>query len=144
MKPKLILCLALVLSGGLFVVGCSSLTESQVHCTSLSHENQGLVRSDLNLLLVNHGFMATEHLSEYPSAIGWWFAPLRKGNAEFTVSAYTNSYGMIIYVDNFGLGRGSANKPLTDVIVACIQSNAPDARVYVTVKTDYFPLWPKE
>jgi hypothetical protein len=142
MKPKLILCLALVLSGGLF--GCSSLTGSQVDCTSLSHENQVIICSDLNRLLVSHGFTATEHLSEYPTAIGWWYAPLRKGNADFTVSAYTNSHGMIIYVDNYGLGRGSANKPLTDAIVACIQSNAPDARVHVQVKTDYFPLWPKE
>jgi hypothetical protein len=144
MKPKLLLCLALVLSGGLFVAGCSSLTESQVHCTSLSHENQGLIRSDLNRLLVSHDFTATEHLSEYPSAIGCWFAPLRKGNADVTVSAYTNSHGMVIYVDNYGLGRGSANKTLTEAIVACVQRNAPDARVHVQVATTDFPLWPKE
>jgi len=50
---------------------------------------------------------------------------------------------MVIYIDNFGLGRGGANKPLTEAIVACVQSNAPDARVHVQVKTDYFPLWPK-
>ena len=114
-----------------------------MHCTSLSHEKLGLIRSDLNLLLVSRGFTATQHLSEYPSAIGWWYAPLRNGDADFTVSAYTNTYGMVMYVDNFGVGRGSANKPLTDAIVACIQSNAPDARVHVQVKTDYFPLWPK-
>ncbi len=142
MNPKLLLCLALVLSGGLF--GCSSMTRSQVDCTSLSHENQGIIRSDLNVLLVSRGFTATKHLSEYPSAIGWWFAPLRKGNADFTVSAYTNSSGLVIYVDNYGLGRGSANKPLTEAIVACVQSNAPDARVHVQVTTTYFPLWPKE
>ena len=130
-------------AAALCVAGCSSLTSSQVDCTSLSHEKQGLIRSDLNLLLVNHGFAATEHLSEFPSAIGWWFAPLRKGNTDFTVSAYTNSYGMVIYVDNYGLGRGSANKTLTEAIVACVQSNAPDALVQVRVTTDYFSLWPK-
>jgi hypothetical protein len=140
MNIKPILSFALVLC----VAGCSSLTRSQVDCTSLSHENQALIRSDLNLLLVSRGFTATEHLSEYPSAIGWWFAPLRKGNADFTVSAYTNSDGMVIYVDNYGLGRGSANKPLTDAIVACVQSNVPDARVHVQATTTYSPLWPKE
>jgi hypothetical protein len=58
MKLKLILNLALVLSGGLFIAGCSSLTLSQVDCTSLSHEKQGLIHSDLNRLLVSHGFTA--------------------------------------------------------------------------------------
>jgi hypothetical protein len=143
MKPKLLLCLALVLSGGLFVAGCSSLTESQVHCTSLSQKNQGLIRSDLNRLLVSHGFTAARQ-DEFPYAVGFWYAPLRKGNADFNVSAYTNSYGMVIFVDNYGLGRGSANKPLTEAIVACVQSNAPDARVHVQVTTTYSPLWPKE
>ena len=136
-KPILSFTLALC------VAGCSSLTESQVHCTSLSHEKLEPIRSDLNRLLASRGFTATEHLSEYPTAIGWWYAPLRKGDADFTVSAHTNSSGMVIYVDNFGLGRGGANKPLTEAIVACVQSNAPDARVHVQVKTDYFPLWPK-
>jgi hypothetical protein len=114
-----------------------------VDCTSLSHENQGLIRSDLNLLLVSRGFMAEKH-SDMPSAMGFWFAPLRKGSANLTVSAYTNSYGMVIYVDNYGLGRGRANKPLTDAIVACIESNLPNARVHVQTATDYSPLWPKE
>lgn len=143
MKTKLLPGLVLVLSGLLCVAGCSSLTESQVHCTSLSREKQEFIRSDLNRLLASRGFTATEHLSEYPTAIGWWYAPLRKGDANFTVSAHTNSTGMVIYVDNFGLGRGRANKPLTAAIVACIQSNAPNARVHVQEKTDYFPLWPK-
>jgi hypothetical protein len=143
MKPKLILCLALVLCGALCVAGCSSLTSSQVNCTSLSHEKEELIRSDLNLLLVSRGFTATEHLSEYPSAIGWWFAPLKNGNADFTVSAVTNSFGMVIYVENSGLGQGRANKPLTQAIVACIQSNAPNAQVNVKTTTDYFSLWPK-
>jgi len=140
MGIKLILSFILALS----VAGCSSLTESQVHCTLLSREKQEFILPDLNRLLASRGFTATEHLSEYPSAIGWWYAPLRKGDAKFTVSAYTNSSAMVIYVDNFGLGRGSANKPLTDAIVACVQSNAPEARVHVQEKTDYFPLWPKE
>jgi len=142
-NSKPILCLALVLSGALCVTGCSSLTSSQVNCISLSHEKAELVRSDLNLLLVSLGFTAARQ-EEFPYAAGFWYAPLRKGNADFTVTAYTNWNGMIIYVDNYGLGRGSANKPLTDAIVACVQSNAPDARVHVTVNTDYFPLWPKE
>jgi hypothetical protein len=141
MNPKLLLCLALILSGGLF--GCSSMTRSQVDCTSLSHENQGLICSDLNRLFVSHGFTAARQ-EEFPYAVGFWHAPLRKGNADFTVSAYTNSSGLVIYVDNYGLGRGSANKPLTEAIVACVQSNAPDARVHVHVTTTYFPLWPKE
>ncbi len=142
MKPKHILCLALVLSGVLCVVGCSSLTSSQVDCSSLSHEKQGLVRSDLNLLLVSRGFTLARQ-EEFPYFAGFWYAPLRKGNADFTVSAVTNSYGMVIYVDNYGLGRGRANKPLTQAIVACIQSNAPNAQVNVKVTTDYFSLWPK-
>jgi hypothetical protein len=141
MKSKFILCLALVLI--CVFAGCSSLKESQVDCTSLSREKQRLIRAELNLLLVNHGFAAASQ-SEFPSALGWWYAPLRNGNADFTVSAYTNSNGMVIYVDNYGLGRGSANKPLTDAIVACVQSNAPDARVHVQVTTTYSPLWPKE
>ena len=141
MKLKLLLCLALVLI--CVFAGCSSLTRSQVDCTSLSNENQGLIRFDLNRLLVSHGFTAASQ-SEFPYAIGFWFAPLRNGNADFTVSAYTNSYGIVIYVDNYGLGRGSANKPLTDAIVACVQSNAPDARVHVQVTTTYSPLWPKD
>jgi hypothetical protein len=143
MKPKLNLCLALVLSGALCVAGCSSLTTSQVSCASLPHEKEELVRSDLNLLLVSRGFTATAHLSEYPSAVGWWFAPLKNGNADFTVTAVTNSYGMVICVEKSGLGRGGANKPLTQAIVACIQSNAPNAQVKVKVTTDYFSLWPK-
>jgi hypothetical protein len=142
MKSKLILCLALVLSGGLFVAGCSSLTESQVDCTSLAREKQGLIHSDLNLLLVSRGFTAARQ-EAFPWAVGFWYAPLRKGNADFTVTAVTNSYGMAIYVDNYGLGRGSANKPLTQTIVACVKSNAPHAQVKVKVTTDYFRLWPK-
>jgi hypothetical protein len=141
MKSKLLFCLALVLI--CVFAGCSSLTTSRLHCTSLSREEQALVDFDLNRLLVSHGFTAASQ-SEFPYAMGFWFAPLRDGNADFTVSVNTNSHGMVIYVDNYGLGRGSANKPLTDAIVACIQSNAPDARVHVQVKTDYFPLWPKE
>ncbi|GEM_PF-3681880 len=140
MKSKLILCLALALC----VAGCSSLRESQVSCHLPSRKQQESIRSDLNLLLVNRGFTATGHLSEYPSAIGWWYAPLRKGNADFVVSAYTNSHEMVIHVYNYGLGRGGANKPMTEAIVACVQSNAPNARIHVRTETRYSPLWPKE
>jgi hypothetical protein len=113
-----------------------------VDCTSLSHEKQELIHSDLNRLLVSRGFTAARQ-EESPYPAGFWYAPLRNGNADFTVEAVTNSYGIVIYVDNYGLGRGRANKPLTQAIVACIQSNAPNAKVNVKVTTDYFSLWPK-
>jgi hypothetical protein len=91
---------------------------------------------------VSLGFTAARR-EEFPYVAGFWYAPLRKGNADFTVTAVTNSHGMVIYVDNYGLGRGRANKPLTQAIVACIQSNAPNAQVNVKTTTDYFSLWPK-
>jgi len=127
----------------LCVAGCSSLTSSYVGCTSLSHENKELIRSDLNLLLVSRGF-TKERQETYPNVVGFWYAPLRKGSADFTVTAVTssNSHGMFIQVDKYGLGRGRASKPLTEAIVACVKSNAPNARVQVQFKTDYFLLWP--
>ena len=133
-KPPLSLALALC------VAGCSSLTTSQVDCTSLSHERQEHIRSDLDLLLVSRGFTVEEHLSDYPSPTRYWCAPLRNGNADFTVLATTNSEGMIIYVNTYR-GQRSENKNLTKAIAACIQSNAPDAQVYVQAKTEIQPLW---
>jgi hypothetical protein len=139
MKPKLLLCLTLVLI--CVFAGCSSLTTSRLHCTPLSREEQALVDSDLNRLLMNDGFTAARP-SESPEAMEW-FSPLRNGNADVSVSVYTNSYGMDVVVESYR-GRVSANKALAEAIAACVKSNAPDARVHVTVKTDYFPLWPKE
>ncbi len=134
MKSKLLLCLALVLSciGVMIcVAGCSSVTTGRVECTSLSDKEQGLVHSDLNHLLVSHGFTAWSH-EEFPYAVGFWYAPLRKGNADFTVSAYTNSNGMVIYVHNYGLGRGSANKPLTGQLLRVLKATPPMCKLMST------------
>jgi hypothetical protein len=128
MKIKTILGFALTLC----VAGCSSMTESQLHCTSLSREEQTLVNSDLNRLLVSKGLTRWNH--EEPHKVGLWFAPLRKGNAEFTVSAYTNAFGMNIYVNN-ALHSMSARtkKALVEEIVQCVKSNAPGALVNIQV-----------
>jgi hypothetical protein len=139
MKPKLILCLALALI--CVFAGCSSLTTSRLHCTSLSREEEALVDSDLNRLLTSDGYTAARP-SEFPEALGW-FSPLRNGNADVSVSVYTNSYGMDIVVESYR-GRVGANKALAEAIAACVKSNAPSALVNIQVTKDVFPLWPKE
>jgi hypothetical protein len=135
MNIKPLLSVALVVCAA----GCTSLTESQVHCTSLSRQEEELVHSDLNHVLVSKGLTRSPH--ENPYAMGEWFGPLRKGSVNVSVSAHTNSYEMVVYVGHFGLGRGRANKRLTEAIVSCVHGNAPDARVSVQVQTDYCLLW---
>src|SRR5580698_3432259 len=99
-KPALAFALALC------VGGCSTLTTSQIDCTRLSREKQELIRSDLNHLLVSQGLTAATHpLSPLgaTSEMGWWYAPLRKGSADFTVSAYTHPHEVWLSVDSYRL-----------------------------------------
>ncbi len=134
LRPILSFALALCLAG------CSSLTTSQLHCASLSHEEQELVYSDLNRSLVSKGLSRSSH--EDPYAMGEWFAPLRKGSADFSVSAHTNRFGMDIYINNFHHSMSaSANKALMEEIVQCVKSNAPSALVNMQVTRDVFPAW---
>ena len=136
MNIKHILGFALVLC----VAGCTSVRTSTLHCTSLSHEEQGLIFSDLNRLLVSNGFTASSP-SETPWGMAWsnWtLSPLWKGRADFQVGASTNSAGMDIDIFYYRGGR-IANKAVVDAIVACVQSNAPNAMVKIKASTTIGP-----
>jgi hypothetical protein len=132
-KPTISLALVLCVSG------CASMTTSSFHCTSLSHDEQELICSDLNHFFVSNGFTAGNP-SETPWAMGCWdnwsFSPLWKGRADFSVAASTNSDGMdidILYYE----GQISANKVLVEAIAGCVHSNAPNAVVSFKVKTEH-------
>jgi hypothetical protein len=138
MKIKWILNFALVLC----VAGCSSMKTSTLTYSLLSHEERDLAYSDLNNMLVNNGFKASS-ASMTPWGTAWEndsFSPLWTGRARFQVAWQTNSYGMDIGVDYYE-GRTSANKALVEAVVACVQSNAPNAKVKLDVKTEYAPFW---
>jgi len=111
--------------------------------TLVSHEEQDLVYSDLNSMLVNNGFEAST-ASETAWGTAWSnaksFSPLWNGRADFQIAWVTNSYGMHIDVLHYGSGT-SASKALVKAIVACVQSNAPNAKVKLDVKTEYAPFW---
>jgi hypothetical protein len=144
LKPALVFALALC------VGGCSTLTTSHVDCTRLSRERQQAIGSDLDRVLASHGFTPwphpeeTRHVAGYPITIGCWYAPLQHENAEFTVSAFAHSHEMWLEVDTYRLGLRRANIAITKVIVACIQSNAPDARIQVQEKTEFSPRFPPD
>ena len=136
MNIKPILGFALVLC----VAGCSSWRISTLRCTSLSREEQELIFSDLNHMLVSDGFK-TGPASATPWGKAWdisSFSPLWKGRSEFSVGAYTNSTGMNIDVFYYR-GGISANKALVDAILACVQSNAPSATIKIKAKTEFGP-----
>jgi hypothetical protein len=136
MNIKPILGFALVLS----VAGCTSIRTTTLHYTSLSHEEQRLVFTDLNRLLVNNGFTISNP-SQTPWGIAWsneTTSPLWKGNADFQVGASTNSAGMEIDIFYYRGGR-LANKALVDAIMACVQSNAPSAQVNTKASTEFAP-----
>ena len=135
-KPILGVALALCL------VGCSSVTTSTLHCTPLSREQQDLIHSDLNRMLVSDGFTAA-NLSEVPSGPCWSnssFSPLWKGRADFQIGEYTNTNGMDVDVFYYE-GGVSANKALVKAIVGCVQSNAPSVTVKIKVKREVAPSW---
>jgi hypothetical protein len=139
MNIKSIFGLALILC----VAGCSSMKTSTLTCTLLSHEERDITYSDLNSMLVNNGFEAST-ASETAWGTAWSNAkslsPLWNGRADFQISWITNSYGMDIDVLYYK-GGARANKSLVEAIVACVQSNAPSAKVKVDVKTEYAPFW---
>jgi hypothetical protein len=122
------------------VAGCTSVTTSSMHCTSLTREDREHVFSDLDHLLVGDGFRASS-ASETRWGRSWEnhsFSSLWKGQAELQVGAYTNSTGMNIDVFYYR-GEVNANRALIDAIVACVKSDAPSAKVDVRVKKEYAP-----
>jgi hypothetical protein len=94
-------------------------------------------------MLVNNGFKAST-AEETAWGTAWSngesFSPLWNGRADFQIGWETNSGGMNIDVSYYE-GRASANKALVRAIVACVQSNAPNAKVKLDVKTEYAPFW---
>src|SRR5260370_3716159 len=127
----------------LCVAGCSSVTTNSLHCTSLAREEQELIHSDLNRMLVSDGFTAPSP-SEVPWAMGCWanssFSPLWEGRAYFQVSSRTNSSGLDIDVFYYQ-GRKSANKALVEAIVGCVQSNAPNAKIKIKTSKQFPPAF---
>jgi hypothetical protein len=124
----------------LLVAGCTSVTTSSLHCTSLAYEQQAHIYSDLNLMLINDGF-TTSSASETPWGKAWSndsFSPLWQGQAYFQVGAQTNSSGMDIDVFYYR-GAAGANRALVGVILACVQSNAPNAAVKIKARTEFAP-----
>jgi hypothetical protein len=136
MNIKPMLCFALILC----VAGCTSVRTSTLNCTSLSREEQELIYSDLNRMLVNGGFRASSP-SETPWGKAWdndSFSSLWKGRAEFAVAASTNSTGMNIDVLYYR-GGIDAEKALVNSVLACVQSNAPNAKVKIKTSTEIGP-----
>ncbi|MGC9944643.1 MAG: hypothetical protein ABSE48_22705 [Verrucomicrobiota bacterium] len=127
------------------VAGCSSVKTSSLHCSSLSCEEQGLIHSDLNRMLVGDGFTAAS-ASEVPWGMAWSndsFSPLWTGRAYFQVGAAMNPTGMDIDVCYYR-GAVSANNALVDAIVACVQHDAPSSKVKIEAKAGYSPSYFKE
>jgi hypothetical protein len=126
----------------LCVAGCTSVRTSTLHCTSLPREEQRLIFSDLNRMLVSDGFTG----SQVPWGMAWSnyaLSPLWKGRAEFQVGASTNSAGMNIDIYYYRGGR-IANKAVVDAIVACVRRNAPCAQVKIKASTEFAPSFMRE
>ena len=122
------------------VVGCTSVTTSSLHCTSLTHGEEDRIDSDLNQMLVLGGFTGAS-ASETPWGKCWEndsFSSLWKGRADFQVGADIDSSGMNIDVF-FHRGAASANKALVQAIVSCVVSNAPNAKIKIKTNTEYDP-----
>lgn len=122
------------------LAGCTSVTTSSLHYTSLTHQDQEHILADLDRMLVGDGFRGSG-ASETPWGRAWEnhsFSPLWEGRAELQVGAYTNSTGMNIDVFCHQ-GPVIASKALIDAIVACVKSNAPSAKLVVKVKKEYAP-----